>query len=356
MQFYKPELGEPFVEKIFDLSKVDWRNGMIVRSTNWLGDAVMTVPAVYKLSQLLPEGKKMMVLTKKALSSLWKAYDFVDEVIEMEDKRITPEAAKRMAELNPGVAVVLPNSFGSAKDLFGKGIPVRIGRKGRGRGLLLTHKLPGWYREPGKDTHHQLREYLQLAKACGSSEWNADCPPADPGVSDDRLNELGFDLSKKWLVLAPGAKFGPAKQWPVEYHREIAQWWTKEHGRVAVMGAPDEQETCSAVAEGIEGAVSFAGKTSVSELMAILGKAAASVVNDSGAMHLAAAMGGGGVAVFGSTEEIATGPVGGRWYILNDRLDCAPCLQRTCEVAGRDYDCLKGITPERVKKCLEDLI
>lgn len=354
MDLYKPEIGDPDLQKLLP-DNIDWKSGLLVRSTNWLGDACMTLPAVYKMRQQLPGDKKFYIMCQVNLKSFWETFDWVDEVIAIASKRASKEDKKRVASLNCGVAVVLPNSFGSALDVFQCRIPVRIGRGGRMRTMLLTHRLPQWKRIAGKDKHHQLREYLQLSAALGNTEWNDSYDPAKPEVEESRLKDLNFDRSKKWLALAPGAKFGPAKQWPVEHYAGVASWWLSLGNNVAVIGTPDEADVAEEVCSKAGGGLNLAGKTSLKELMYILGEAELAVVNDSGAMHLSAAMGGKGVAVFGSTDPGATGPLGGQWKIIWNKIDCSPCLKKVCEIPGKDYDCLKGVKPEQVIEALKVL-
>jgi heptosyltransferase II len=354
MEYYSAEIGEPdFTRKLAE--DVDWKSGVLVRSTNWLGDACMTVPAVYKIKELLPENAHLYILVPKNLKSFWESFPWVKTVIAMSTKRADAEVAEQVLKLNLGVAIALPNSFGSAQDIAFKEIPVRLGRKGQFRGFMLTHKLPKWKRVAGKDKHHQLREYLQISAACGSNKWDDYYEPAQPTVSLDHLKSLGFSPEDKWLALAPGAKFGPAKQWPVEYYAAVAKEWLARGKKVVVIGTPDEVLVTEEVCRLAGGGLNLAGKTNLQELMYILGKVEVAVVNDSGGMHLTAAMGGNGVAIFGSTDPRATGPLGGKWRVIWNRIECSPCLKKTCEAPGKDYDCLKGILPEQVLAALDDL-
>jgi len=346
--FYLPALGEPDSAP-GKLPVADWRQGMIVRSTNWLGDAVMTLPAVWKMRQLMPPGKRLAVVCPGKLKGLWQAIPWVDEVISFSGRRIDKDVSARIRAFDAGVAVVLPNSFGSALDLAFKGIPLRIGRGGRFRSLLLSHRLPAWKRVPGQDRFHQLREYLQIARFCGSAEWDDTMPPAKPQVDFAKLAGLGCDLSQgSWLAVAPGAAFGPAKQWPLDLSGEVCRRWMATGRKVVIVGAPGEEAAGAKLAEAAPGAINLVGRTSVGELMAILGGAFACLVNDSGAMHLAAAVGGRGVAVFGSTDPTATGPLGGRFVVLWHRPECSPCLQRDCPLTEDRFKCLRGTTPDQV--------
>ena len=354
MDLYAPEIGEPNLKRLLP-ENIDWKNGVVVRSTNWLGDACMTLPAVYKIKQKMPSSCKLYIMCPKNLQAFWESFPWVEKTVPLAAKRASKEDKAVLKSLNCGLAVVLPNSFGSALDVSKCGIPIRIGRGGRMRSMFLTHKLPQWKRVAGEDKHHQLREYLQIAATVGCESWDDNYEPAETKVEKSRLDELGFDVAKKWLVLAPGAKFGPAKQWPIEYYSQVASWWLKEGKAVAVIGTPDESEVTAKVVELAGGGLNLAGKTNLMELMYILGKAELSVVNDSGGMHLSAAMGGKGVAVFGSTDPRATGPLGGRWKIIWNRIECSPCLKKVCEIPGKDYDCLKGIKPEQVIEALKVL-
>ena len=354
MELYSPEIGDKDTTRLIP-ADIDWKNGVLIRSTNWLGDACMTLPAVYKIKQQMPQGKTLSIMCPVNLKSFWETFPWVDTVIALDQKRASKKDKEEVKRLGCGLAVVLPNSFGSGLDISKCGIPVRVGRGGRLRSALLTHRLPKWKRIAGKDKHHQLREYLQIAGAIGNESWDDNYEPAQASVSDERLVELGIDLSKKWLVLAPGAKFGPAKQWPLDYYGAVAKWWLAEGNEVIIMGTPDESSVADKVKNFAGGGINLAGKTNLKELMYILGKASLAVVNDSGAMHLSAAMGGKGVAVFGSTDPRATGPLGGKWKVIWNRIECSPCLKKVCEIPGKDYDCLKGIEPEKVIEALKVL-
>lgn len=354
MELYAPEIGQPDFGRIIP-ADVDWKNGVLVRSTNWLGDACMTLPAVYKIKELLPENKKLHILCPEGLKSFWATFPWVESVIPLQKKRAAKTDKQKIKKLGCGVAVVLPNSFGAAVDISNCGIPVKVGRRGRFRSIFLTHRLPSWQRIAGADRHHQLREYLQVSAALGSEGWDSVYMPAQTTVTGERLAELEIDLSKKWLALAPGAKFGPAKQWPREYYSEVARWWLAQGHHVVVVGTADEVSVAQNVCQGAGGGVNLAGKTNLEELMYILGKAALAVVNDSGAMHLSAAMGGKGVALFGSTDPRATGPLGGKWKVIWNKIDCSPCLKKVCTIPGKDYDCLKSIRPQKVIEALQVL-
>lgn len=340
-----------------DPSTLPWRNGLLVRATNWLGDALMTLPAVYRLSRYVPDPCGVFVLCPAALEPLWKAAPWVSQVVPMAGRRCGPAERSAIRRLRPGVAAVLPNSFGSAWDVWRCGVPVRVGRAGRGRGWLLNRRLAEWPRRKARGDCHQLTHYLELAAAFGPIDWSTDCPPlrVTDAAAVAAAHGVRSDVGS-WLAVAPGAAYGPAKQWPVERFAQVARWWQDRGGRVVVVGTGKERAAGEAIATALAGVVDLTGRTDLRQLMAVLSVAGLVVANDSGAMHLGAALGCRGVAIFGSTDPIATGPIGGRWILLASHpADCAPCLQRTCPRADHPYECLRRIEPATVINALEHL-
>ena len=354
MDFYSPKLMQfpPAEDRI--PGGTDWRGGLLIRSTNWLGDALMTLPAVYRMALHKPHGLKTTVLAPANLAPVWQACPFVDEVVPMNGKRLSDDALARIRTLAPGVAVVLPNSFRSAWEVFRTGIPVRCGRRGRWRGFTLTNRLREWPRGENVGICHQLSYYLQLATLLGDTPLSAECPPL--AVDDGLAAEMGMTRGDRWLAMAPGAAFGPAKQWPADYFAEVGRWAASQGRRVVIVGGKGDAAVADAIAGQLpSGTLNLAGKTNLTQLMAVLNEAERVVANDSGAMHLAAALGRDGVALFGSTDPVATGPIGGRWRLLVADAPCRPCFQRTCLLAGKEeYQCLKSLTPQAVIRELQD--
>lgn len=270
-------------------------------------------------------------------------------------KRAGRFCRRTLRRLEPGIAVVFPNSFGSACDVFAAGIPLRLGRAGRGRRILLTHSIRPWPREPVAGARrHQLSNYLELAGTLGPVSYEPDMQHLSLPRSDETAAELlnDCDSGKPLLVLAPGAAYGPAKQWPVENFQQVALWWNSQNGTTAVVGTVDEQSAGREISKDAPGTVNLAGKTDLAELMAVLQAAACVVANDSGAMHLAAGLGTPGVALFGSTDPVATGPLGASWIVLQKNLDCNPCFRRTCKHGDAPYECLTRIEPETVCRAI----
>ena len=183
----------------------------------------------------------------------------------------------------------------------------------------------------------------------------ADCPPL--AVDGEAARALGMEDGVKWLAIAPGAAFGPAKQWPKERFAEVAKWFAKERGRVVIVGGPKEAAVAADIAEQLpSGTLNLTGKTDMRQLMAVLAASSVVVANDSGAMHLAAALGKRGVALFGSTDPVATGPIGGRWSLLVADAPCRPCFRRECNLTGDEaYKCLKSLSAQAVIEELKSM-
>lgn len=360
MDYYQPDIGErPLVKKL-NLDAVSWDAGILVRATNWLGDVMMTLPAIYRLRQRLPAGAPLIVVTPKKLASLWDSIPWVDQVITFPHRRFDAACITTLKRQKPGVSVILPNSFGSAWDAWRAHLPHRIGRSGRGRHLLLHHHLPAWRRVAGRDQYHQAREYLQIPLAMGGDSWGCDYPPLCPLPLEKLDSALAEDLSKlpgKRLVIAPGAAYGPAKQWPPDSFNQVARWWTAQQGHVLAIGAPGEETAAQQTITDCTAARNLAGKTSLAGLLSVLSSATCVLANDSGTMHLAAALNRDGVALFGSTDPLATGPLGGRWIIHRQKIPCSPCLRRRCpNTENGTGRCLTDIEPTAVIDSLSHLL
>ena len=356
LQPYTPILRPREPGLRLDPACLPWGNGLLIRATNWLGDALMTLPAVYRMSRFVPDPCGVFVLCPAFMQPLWEAAPWVSQVVPMPGPRCGASERGELHRLRPGVAVVLPNSFGSAWDVYRRDIPVRLGRAGRGRSLLLTHRLPEWPRHKGESDCHQLSRYLELAAVFGTVEWSTDCPPLQVADAVDVAAAVGVQADAgPWLALAPGAAYGPAKQWPVEHFIAVADAWQQRGGRLVVVGTAKERAAGETIQKALPDVLNLAGQTGLRELMAVLKVAGLAVTNDSVAMHLGAALGGRGVAVFGSTDAVATGPIGGRWIVLSEPTTCAPCLSRTCTRSDQSYQCLRRIEPAAVNHALQSL-
>ena len=362
--FYQPQIAEtPAADSTPACPESgDLRHGILVRATNWLGDNLISMPALWRLREALPASTPTTVLCKSSLAPLWGMADWIDRVIAFDGRRVSREDKERIRESPPAAALILPNSFGAALDLCGCGIRLRLGRGGRGRGLLLTRRLPAWRREWRNRPLHQVNHYFDLASQLRPLPRRL---PAEPWlrVAPETMKKtrLRLDLpppdDRPWLAIAPGAAYGPAKQWPAEHFRKTAEACAQAGFLVIVLGTARERPTGDLLCQNLGNARNLCGQTDLSELAAVLAMAKVCLCNDSGTMHLAAGLGRSGVAVFGSTSAAATGPLGGRWLVLDGGAACprSPCFRRECPLPRDRCRCLRSISPEQAREAVESL-
>lgn len=362
---------------------------ILVRSVNWLGDAVMTTPALLRLREAHPEAFIALLVPDK-LAGLWTGHPAISLVLPFAPKERPRSIAARLKDLRFGVGLALPSSFRSAFELWLAGIPNRIGYGGQFRRWLLTapvEERPGTVlmekrskreilrltsKDGGQDwglpphaaavpaTAHQMHHYLHLASELGAS--SAPVPPkvaVSTAEVEECLRRLQLDANpaRPLFGLNPGAQYGPAKRWPTESFIAAAREVQKRTDcRWLVLGGKSDADLAARITAGIAetppgetassspGVVNLAGATSLRDLCAVLKACRVLLTNDSGPMHVAAALGTPVVALFGSTSPELTGPgLPGdpRHRLLMRRVPCAPCFLRQCPI---DLRCLRGIT------------
>jgi heptosyltransferase II len=350
---------------------------ILVRGTNWLGDAVMTTPALLRLREKFP-GAFIALFTPEKLKELWLNHPAVNEIISFSPGEGFFAVGKKLRAGNFDTALVLPNSPRSAMEVFLAGISKRIGYARPWRNFFLTQtvaprpdavrmqkrsveeikKLIG--RNPESKVRkleftksaHQANEYLHLAAALGA---NPEPLPPKLAVTPEEIADAGkkFGLeaiSDPVFGLNPGAEYGPAKRWPIERFIEAAKEIQRRTNCAWILfGGKGDIEITNQIQSAIgDGAnvLNLAGKTPLRELMALMKRCRAFLTNDTGPMHLAAALGVPVVAIFGSTSPELTGPVSeARVQIITSDAPCSPCFLRECPI---DFRCMNGIGVERV--------
>ncbi len=320
---------------------------VLIRGVNWVGDAVMTMPAIRALRAAMP-GRRMTLLVKPWVAGLFEKDPNIDEIMPYDDRwegikgKLALSLALRRKSFQ--TAVLLQNAFEAALLAALAGIPERIGYGRDGRGFLLTASIP--FHGEDRQMHHS-EYYLNLLEKAGITK-NGLKDTAAPWIYLDLEERLkardfisGFEgsgfvgggLKRPVIGLNPGAAFGPSKRWPSSKFRELAMMITGElGGSVLVFGSEKEKSSAEEVVRGIEGAVSLAGKTTLRELAALISECDALVSNDSGTMHVGYAVGTPLVALFGSTAPALTGPPEGNIVIKKD-VPCSPCFKRECAVS-----------------------
>lgn len=321
---------------------------LLVRAPNWVGDVIMSVPAMRAIrrSQLSAE---ITVLARPAVAELYAREDFAGKVLIYESAgrhagiRGKLRLGGELREHRFDCALLLPNSFDSALLAWLARIPRRIGYARDGRRWLLTDPIPT--PAPGSIPQHERYYYLELLRRAGFLERLPECDEirlsADPEAGRATFRSFGL-RAERVIGVIPGAAFGSAKRWLPERFAAVASRLAAEwDADVAVFGTAPESELCQAVAAAIEAPVAnLAGRTSLSQFIDLAAACVAFLTNDSGAMHIAAAVGVPTIAVFGATDPEATGPVGSLARIVRTPVECSPCLLRECPI---DHRCMTGV-------------
>jgi heptosyltransferase-2 len=335
---------------------------VLVREVNWLGDLVMSLPALKAVRAAYPKAR-LTVQVRRELAGFFDGAPYVDEVLPFRVARglggwrdrwaIVRELRARRFDL----AVLFPNSFESAFWARCAGIPARAGFARDGRGLLLTHAVRP---TPEILETHQVHYYLyMLREALGLAGSPDDFAPAVHAPHREKMRAWLTERRERpegpLVALAVAAAYGPAKEWPADRFAALIDRLAERHGAECVLvGAPGERAKCEQVAAlSQRGALLAAGETGVGEAVALLSLCAGFAGNDSGSMHVAGALGVPTVGIYGSTRADRTGPLGPKTTALYRKIACSPCLERTCRLGH--YQCLKEITPEDVETALAEL-
>jgi heptosyltransferase-2 len=332
---------------------------ILVRATNWVGDAVMTLPALEALVRACPQAE-LTVLAKPWVAPVYAAASCQPKVMLLDARGAhqgiggNMRLAKGLRSMGFDWAVLLQNAFEAGLIAWLARVPVRIGYASDGRGRLLTH---GVKRTPAVRQVHETSYYLHMLYGTGLLAEEPLPEGVQPrlvlGQEDDEwakvfLAENGLQAAPL-LGLAPGAAFGPAKCWPAERFAAAAQD-LKADGFKAVLlfGSASEAATNAQVAGGLGGlkVVDLAGRTDLGQALALLKRLSLFVTNDSGLMHAAAALGTPTVAVFGSTNPVTTSPLGPKVALVRREVECSPCLKPVCPRG--DLICFEGIGPQDV--------
>jgi heptosyltransferase-2 len=363
------------------------REKILVRGLNRLGDAVMSTPALQRLRAARPAAK-ITLLSPEKLGGLWQGQPFLDKVLTYAAEETTWNVGRRLRSEHFSEAVALPNSLRSALELWLARIPQRFGLRRPGRSLFLNHALP---QRPGAVTMrkrsdgeirrrlaqqmppetwppsaHQIHDYLYLTSALGASLESL--PPrvfVEESTTAATLQRFRIqsDSGSKWFGLNPGAEYGPAKRWPAARFAAAAILLYKQTGcRWLIFGGREDVPLAEKIVDEIrfakvppETVLNLAGKTSLPELAAALKTCRLLLTNDTGPMHLAAAVGTPVVALFGSTSPELTGPgTTPTAKVVRMPPPCAPCFRRECPVDLRCFNDISiGQVAEAVREALE---
>jgi heptosyltransferase-2 len=332
---------------------------VVVRGVNWVGDAVMTVPALRALRRVLPHAQ-ITLATRSWAEGLFADADFLDDLL-IYDRR--PPALKSVARQTRewrrrrfDLALLFQNAFEAALIASVARVPVRIGYATDRRGPLLTHPLPlpGWHNE-----HHEVFYYLnlvaELEHLCYGIKSTEERPPdialsvseKGKGAAREFLSTEGVNLERPLVALCPGSTNSRAKRWPAERYAALADRFVAEMGAsVLLIGSPDELEVSREVEAKMQHRpVVLTGRTSLTEAINILSLVDLLVTNDTGPAHIAAALHRPVLVIFGPTDPRTTRPFSPLAEIIRRPPECAPCMLRDCPI---DHRCMTIISPEEV--------
>ncbi|HZC58734.1 MAG TPA: lipopolysaccharide heptosyltransferase II [Chthoniobacterales bacterium] len=310
---------------------------ILVRSTNWLGDAVMSAEAVRRIKRGRPD-VRLSILTRAKLADFWQLVPEVDEVITIEPGDSVFRVASKIGT-GFDVAVLFPNSVRSAIEVWLAGIPRRVGYAGRWRRAFLNQIIP----EPSAPgpLRHQTGHYLRVAHRAGAEMAES--------------LQLPKRQSPEPLLagLCPGAEYGPAKRWTefgpasIELSRRHGLHWL-------IFGTAKEKRIGDELIKTLGSrATDLTGRTSLAELVAQIQRCHVLLTNDTGTMHLASFLGVPTVAIFGSTEPALTGPLGRGHIVIRHHVECSPCFLRECPL---DFRCMKAVTVDEVVSAVEQVL
>ncbi|MFY9986373.1 MAG: lipopolysaccharide heptosyltransferase II [Chthoniobacterales bacterium] len=310
---------------------------ILIRSGNWLGDAVMSTEAVRRIKRGRPDAE-VTILANRNLVEFWETIPEVDAVIPIERKEGVLAVAKKIRD-RFDVAILFPNSPRSGIEVWLAKIPRRVGYRRPWRNFFLNQFIPE--QAPPQPVRHQSRIYLRIAERIGA-DISEPLPPAAAWVPEPLT-----------LGLCPGAEYGPAKRWP--HFGEAARILSEQHGiRWLIFGTAKERELGDQIASEIgANAVNLAGQTTLSQLIRELGRCRALLTNDTGTMHLAAHLGVPTIALFGSTEPALTGPIGAGHTVIRHHVECSPCFLRQCPI---DFRCMNRIAVAEVVDGVERVL
>lgn len=334
---------------------------ILIRSVNWVGDAVMSTPAIGAIRESFPQAE-ITLLANPMVSQLFSPHCWIDRVITFDRYglhkgirgrfRLAAELRKRHFD----AAIILPNSFESALIPWMAGIPLRFGKSSDGRSFMLTERYCPDHQRP---VGHEVDYYRDLVRHLGIS-GQARVPHLTVTSAEDHeaavlLAEQGAGADEFIIGINPGAAFGSAKRWYPDRFAQAAQRLAAEwSAKTVIFGGPGEMDIAGDIEQRLgSDCLNLAGKTTVRQLMALIKRCNFFITNDSGPMHIAAAFGVPLAAIFGSTDHTGTSPYSERAVIVRKDMDCAPCKLRECPT---DHRCMTAVTADDVVSASVQLI
>jgi len=307
---------------------------ILIRSSNWLGDAVMSVPAVRAIKHGRPDAQVTIAAPEK-ITPMWKLISEVDAIIPLLNDSLLPVVSLLKRQPAFEVAILFPNSLRVALESWLSGISRRVGYRGHWRRWLVNQTM-AQPRKPAPPEHHSLR-FLRIARECGAETSSIQAPTANaaPAIAHQALK----------IGLCPGAEYGPAKRWlPERFAEAAAKISARSSAQWILFGTKKDAEIGDQIVAAIgDHCVNRIGRTTLDQLIDELRECRLVLTNDTGTMHLASLLGVPVVAIFGSTEPRLTGPLGNGHIVLRHHVECSPCFLRECPI---DFRCMKAVSTQ----------
>jgi heptosyltransferase-2 len=326
---------------------------VLIRSANWVGDAVMSLPAIASVRRTLPQAE-IFILAKPWVAEIFEKNPVVDGVVIYQSPGIHQglRGKWRLAQQLKGegfeLAILLQNAFEAALISFLAGIPRRAGYDTDARGFLLTHPVAMTGRIKRE---HQVDYYLGMVGSLGfqpvHSVPSLQVSAARQEEAKRKLESFGFGESQGLVGISPGATYGSAKEWFPERYAELADRIAEDFGaRILIFGSGGDKEVAAQVRRHSRvPLIDLTGMTTLAQAMSLMARCRLFITNDSGLMHAAAALGVPVVAIFGSTDPERTGPRGEFCRVVRRPVPCAPCLKTECPT---DRRCMGLISVDEV--------
>lgn len=327
---------------------------ILVVAPNWVGDSIFMLPALSALRRRFP-GASISLLAKPSIAALHRASPLIDafEVLEGSGRMGRFASQLRLRKKRFDMALVFPPSFSSALGAFLGGAKIRVGRKGQGRGLFLNRRLPVADR-----MRHVSDEYMDLARAAGAQPQNEDksvrLPLTQEGAEEQSrlFREQGLQSGPQLVALCPTSAFGPSKCWPSSKFSALALELKKQRFQPYLLGAPSELAALKPMAEAAGGLpILLPGLPGLAACLAASGVV---VANDSGPLHVAAAVGARCVGLYGPVDPKWSSPLSHRAQLLYTAESCSPCFQPVCPLGH--HACMENISADSVFSAVQELL
>lgn len=336
-------------------------HNILLRSTNWVGDAVLTTPAIRAVRKNFPNAS-VTILAKPWVAPVFFKNPYIDGILCYDSKGLHRgvfgilRLSRTLRHFKFDLAILFQNAFEAALITYLGGVSRRLGYNTDGRGVLLTHPVSI---KPHHKRIHETEYYLEILKGGGLQTDGTDLTliltNEERTLANQIFKKTFGDGSARVLGIGPGAVYGSAKRWPPERFAALSNQLYRSHQtRTLIFGSPNEKAIGEQVRRAIVGpALNLCGATDLRQAAALMERCNLFVTNDSGLMHVAAALDIQMIAIFGSTNPVTTGPLGAQSRVVQAPVSCSPCLKPDCPT---DHRCMTRIKVDTVYETAVDIL